>query len=513
VTAAAADQRPAGSLWGALAIIALALVLRAGLFPFAENKHGDAPMRALIAEWLNIDPHAAADPRTYCQFGPLHTSLMRPFLALDPVAPRSSRYLSLIAGMAVFFPFWRLARRLAPPQHAPLAALALAVSPLHIQASITASSEALYLLLMVTCLERLLAALQKADGDGDGDGRLATFAVAGLLASLAAVTRYDAWIDFPLVLLAAWFWGARQPAGRARRWTGLALFAAATASLPLAWIAWGARATDDPFFFAHYISSDHAHLAAAVSARWGPLAARARQLGIWSLAFVAAMSLPMLAAAAIALSRIARLPAAAKIVVVAALAPPALYLAKGLLLLSFEPLPRFALIPGALLLPLAAEVAATRWRPGRCCASIVASAALLSAVVLLVAWHGPGRVWSGAESFAPMTRLDGEDRALADYLRAHRQPDDRVLIEPLDFADIVIAHAARIPAPLTVSLSITRHAEPTLAATLARTGARWLAVYDDERADASPESWGRRFAAEWPPDSQRFGHWRLLHRP
>jgi len=82
----------------ALAVIALALVLRSGLFPFAENKHGDAPMRALIAEWLNLVPHAAADPRTYCQFGPLHTTLMRPFLALDPVAPRSSRYLSLLAG-------------------------------------------------------------------------------------------------------------------------------------------------------------------------------------------------------------------------------------------------------------------------------------------------------------------------------------------------------------------------------------------------------------------------------
>ena len=144
------------------------MLLRAGLFPFAENKHGDAPMRALIAEWMNLDPHAAADPRTYCQFGPLHTTLMRPFLALDPFAPRSSRYLSLLAGVAVFFPFLRLARRLAPPRYAPLAALALAVSPLHIQASITASSEALYLLLMVLCLERLLAAL---DSGSSGDLR------------------------------------------------------------------------------------------------------------------------------------------------------------------------------------------------------------------------------------------------------------------------------------------------------------------------------------------------------
>ena len=484
----------------ALAVIALALVVRVGLFPFAENKHGDAPMRALIAEWMNLDPHAAADPRTYCQFGPLHTTLMRPFLGLDPVAPRSSRYLSLLAGVAVFFPFLRLARRLAAPRFAPLAALALAVSPLHIQASITASSEALYLLLMTACLERLLAALD--------DGSLTTFAFAGLFASLAAITRYDAWIDFPLVVAAAWLWSARSAPGR---WRGLVVFAAATALLPIVWIGWSARSTSDPFFFAHYISNDHAHLAAAMTARWGALGARLRQVGIWSLAFLATMGLPLLAGAVIALRRWfprpgqQPLPAAAKIAIVAALAPPALYLAKGLLLLSFEPLPRFALIPGALLLPIAAEAAGTRWSARACRAATVASAAIFSAVVLVVAWSGHARVWSGAESFAPITRLDSEDRALADYLRAHRQPRDRVLIEPLDFADIVIAHAARIPAPFTVSLSITRQPEPTLAATLSRTGADWLAVYDGPSG-----TWFPRFASDWPASTLAFGHWRLL---
>ncbi len=500
---AAGESAPDGATGfgrAALAAIALAVLLRAGLFPFAENKHGDAPMRALIAEWMNLDAHAAADPRTYCQFGPLHTTLMRPFLALDPFAPRSSRYLSLLAGVAVFFPLLRLAHRLAPPRYAPLAALALAVSPLHIQASITASSEALYLLLMVLCLERLLAALDS--------GSAVAFALAGLLASLAAVTRYDAWIDFPIVVAAAWLWRARAIAGR---WRGLVIFSAVAASLPAAWIAWSARATQDPFFFAHYINSDHAQLAAAMTARWGALGARLRQVGIWTLAFAGTMSLPLLVGGAIALRRWLPgrdrqpLSASAKIVAVAALAPPALYLAKGLLLLSFEPLPRFAVIPGALLLPIAAEAAASRWSGRACRAAIVASAAIFSAVVLVVAWTGRARVWSGAESFAPITRLDGEDRALAEFLRAHRQASDRVLIEPLDFADIVIAHAAGVPAPMTVSLSITRHPEPTLAATLARTGARWLAVYD-----APPGTWFPRFAADWPPNTPAFGHWRLL---
>jgi 4-amino-4-deoxy-L-arabinose transferase-like glycosyltransferase len=493
-----------------LGILVLAVVLRAGIFPIAENKHGDAPMRALISEWMNLVPAAAADPRTYCQFGPLHTTLMRPFLWLDPDAARSSRVLSLLAGIAVFFPFLRLARRITgAPRARVLAALALAVSPLHIQASTTASSEALYLLLMVACLERLLAALDS--------GRRATFAVAGLLASLAAVTRYDAWIDFPVVAAAAWWLAGRRPA----RLSGLLIFALCTASLPLAWIVWGARATDDPFFFARYITSDHAHLAAAVEARWGPLWARARQLGIWSLSFLAAMSLPMVVGAAIALRRFATLSAPAKLVVIAALTPPALYLAKGVLLLSFEPLPRFALIPGVLLLPLAAQALEQRWpdQQGRWRwtggGTIVASAAIFSALVLLVAWGRPGRIWAGAESFGPLTRLDDEDRQLARYLRAHRRPDQRVFIEPMDFSDIVIANAAGVPAPLTVSLSITRVASPTVAETLARTGARWLAAYDGapETPGASASIWRQMLAADWPADSLRFGHWRLLRSP
>ena len=125
-----------------LAVFVLAAVLRLGLFPFAENKHGDAPMRALIAERMVLDPASAGQPRTYCQFGPLHTTLMRPFIALDRDAARSSRYLSLLAGLAVFFPFLALGRRLVGAPRARLAAFLLAVSPLHLQASTTAASEA-----------------------------------------------------------------------------------------------------------------------------------------------------------------------------------------------------------------------------------------------------------------------------------------------------------------------------------------------------------------------------------
>jgi hypothetical protein len=480
---------------GTLGIFVLAVVLRVGLFPFAENKHGDAPMRALIAERLVLDPASAAVPRTYCQFGPLHTTLMRPFIALDRYAPRSSRYLSLLCGLAVFFPFLAFARRLVGEAHAQLAAFLLAVSPLHLQASTTASSEALYLLLWVSAIERLLAALETR--------RLGAFAVAGLFASLAAVTRYDAWLALPMVAVAGWWLARKSDAASATR--GLAVFALASAIFPVAWLAWGAAAGGDPLFFAHYISSDHAGLAASAAARYGAVLGRARQLGVWSLGFVAAMTLPGAALAAVALGRGARaLSPAMRLVLVAALGPPAIYLAEGLVAQSFEPLARFALVPGALLLPLAAgAVPLERARAFR--AGAFASAAAFSVVVWLVATVGRERIWAGAESMGALTRLDGEDRALAAHLRAVRQPGERVMIEPFAYADIGIAHAAGLPWTEDVTLIVTREPRATARDSLLSTGAEYLVGYD------RPGGWPARLP-DWPRGGARFGHWIVIGR-
>jgi hypothetical protein len=478
-----------------LAVFALAVVLRIGLFPFQDNKHGDAPMRALIAERLVLDPASAAQPRTYCQFGPLHTTLMRPFLALDRWAPRSSRYLSLLCGLAVFFPFFGFARRLVGEGRAALAAFALAVSPLHLQASTTAASEALYLLLWVSAIERLLVALETR--------RLATFAVAGLLASLAAVTRYDAWLALPMVAAAAWLFARRPDPGATTR--GLAVFALCAAIFPVAWLAWGAAAGGDPFFFAHYISSDHAGLGATAAARYGALLGRLRQVGVWALAFLAAMTPPGAVLAGFALARGARgLEPAMRVAVVAALGPPAIYLAEGLVAQSFEPLARFALVPGALLLPLAVSaLPLERARAFR--AGALASAALFSVAVWLVATVGRERIWAGAESMGALTRLDAEDRALAAHLRAVRKPGARVMIEPFLYADIGIAHAAGVPWTEDVTLIVTREPVATARDSLLSTGAEYLVGYD------RPGGWPSRLP-DWPRGGLRFGRWILVGR-
>jgi 4-amino-4-deoxy-L-arabinose transferase-like glycosyltransferase len=507
VAAAGAAARPRRSsrlhLGVLVRVVGLALVVRAAVFPFADNKQGDAPMRALIAQRLVLEPAAAADPRTYCQFGPLQPMLMAPFIRLDGELRRSSRYLSLLAGLLTFWPFLRLARRLAGERAAELAGLALAVSPLHVQASTTAASEALYLLLFVWMLDRLTAALAE---EGGAPG---TFAAAGLLAMLAALTRYDAWLALPVTLAAAWLF-ARGPAGpaRRRRARGLVLFASLAAAAPLVWMAWGAARTDDPIFFFHYISNDHAQLAASAVARYGPVLARARQLGVWSLAFLAAMTPPLALAAVVAAWRRDRAPASPelRLVLVVALAPVALYLAQGLLRLSFEPLPRFALVPGALLLPFAARVVPPARFPAARVGIPLAGAAF-AVVMFAVATAGPGRIWGGAESNGALTRLDGEDRALAAYLRAHRAPREPVMIEPFGYADIAVVEAAGVPAPQSITLAVTRAPRATVAETMRALGARWMAAYDDGR----PEAWTARLP-DWPPDALEIGRWRLIHR-
>jgi hypothetical protein len=483
-----------GRFGSATAVLLLALALRAALFPFADNKHGDAPMRALVAERMVIEPGTASVPRTYCQFGPLHTTLMRPFLAADGYAPRSSRLLSLLAGIAVFFPFLAFARRLAGPGHAELAAFVLAVSPLHLQASTTAASEALYLLLWIGAIERLLAALETR--------RRRTFAVAGLLASLAAVTRYDAWLALPMMAVAAWVLVPGRGGARDRALAGgLVVFAACAALFPAAWLLWGALRSDDPLFFAHYITSDHAGLAATASARYGVVLGRLRQLGVWTLAFVAAMTLPAAVLGTAAVTRRWRaLPGAARLVVVAALGPPAVYLARGLIFGTFEPLARFGLVPGALLLPLAAR-AVPLDRAARFRALTVASAAAFSIVVWLVATAGRERIWAGAESMGALTRLDREDRDLAAYLRAHRPAGAPVMIEPKAFAEIGVAHAAGVPWTQSITLIVTREPRATVAETVRATGARFLVGYDG--------GWPARLP-DWPARDTRIGHWHVV---
>ena len=423
-------------------------------------------MRALVAERMVIDPASAAVPRTYCQFGPLHTTLMRPFIALDPLAPRSSRYLSLLAGIAVLFPFLAFARRLVGQRGAELATFMLALSPLHVQASTTAASEALYLLLWVCALERLLDgarlpapadvrgrraarvagrrhALRRVAGAADHgaggvrvrDARPArdparpggVLAVRGVAADrVAGVGRARG--RRSAVLRALHHDGPRRAGGGRRR----PVRPAARSRAPARDLDARVRRGDDPARGAG--RGDRARARAARRRRAEPRRACHRRCGSSSW------------------RRSGRR--------------------------------RFTWRAGC------CSRASSRWRasrssPGRCCCrwprprcrprrraragfvvATAAAAVAFSIVVWLVAAVGRDRIWAGAESMGAVTRLDGEDRELARWLRAHRRPHEPVMIEPLAFADIGIAHAAGVPWTEAITLIVTREPRATVADSL-----------------------------------------------
>jgi len=479
----------------AWAVIALGVVVRLLIFPFAENKQADAPIRALLAEHMNGSAAAAADPRGFRQFGPLPIEVMRPFLAAAGETRVASRVPSLLAGLLVFFPFFALGRRFGVgPTAQLLAGLGLALAPLHIQVSTTAATEALYLLFLLSTLVWL--------HDAVSGRRRRDFLLAGLFGGLAAVTRYDMWLSLPFGGVAVLALGPRDR----RALIDVFLFLGASAVLPLAYLGWSLKAAGDPFFFVHHITKDHAQLAAAAAGRLGPAAARVRQLAIWLISFAAAMTpVPFLGlACAPAIWR--RSSVATRVALVTALSPIGVYLIQGLVLGEFEPLPRFAIAPGAVLLPLCAAELVRRWDPRPRTALLgltVALAVVFSATIEGLAFARPGRSWSGAECLGPLTRLDAEDRAVADFLRTHRRPEEGVFVDPLGFTDIVIIEAAGIPIEQAATLSWTRTPSPTLAETRARTQASWFAAHDD--------SWGKTPIADWPSDGARFGGWRVAH--
>lgn len=222
-------------LWQATLALAPVL-LRLALVPFVDDPDADGYSRALIARDL-----AAAVRDGHATWGSLYVAVWPPAWALlcaavdllgaDPyLGPKA---LSAIFGGLTAVLCHPLARRLgAPPRTARLAWLLATVSPLHVLYSSTAMTEAFYgFWFLLACLAFLRA---------ERDNRW--LYVAALALVPAGLTRFDAWILFPVVPLLA----LRQ------RRASLGTAAAATAILalvPLAWAALNQAARGHPLAF------------------------------------------------------------------------------------------------------------------------------------------------------------------------------------------------------------------------------------------------------------------------
>ena len=258
-----------------VALIA-ALAVRIPALLLGMDHYGDAAVRVEIAERWARAPHLWRGFVEAYQYGPLHLSLIGTALRIWPDRLWAPRVLSLACGLLGIWLLFRVAHRFAGPQAAFVSALALALSPLHIQASTTAASEAPFLALLLGCIDLLLS------------DRLVASAV---LLGASGLVRYDGWLYIPL--LAGWLVLRRVALSR------IALYVVLAAAPAVFWLWVNQRYAGDALAPIHHIDRDHRALTDVSLAYFGQFRWRAYCLVYWPLA-VLLVCTPVLGAFAIA---------------------------------------------------------------------------------------------------------------------------------------------------------------------------------------------------------------------
>ncbi len=131
------------------------MLLRLAVFPFAQNFYGDPMMRLkTLTAWME-HPFFLRSYIGARQFGPLHLYLLALGQWIHRDLDVGPRLISLIFGSLSAFPLYWLAAKRFGDRAALLSTLGLAIYPLHIQASTTAASEAIFLWFLLWALAML----------------------------------------------------------------------------------------------------------------------------------------------------------------------------------------------------------------------------------------------------------------------------------------------------------------------------------------------------------------------
>ena len=428
-----------GGLWWALGA---ALAARLGPALFGFEHYGDSPVRIEAAERWAAHPHLWRGFVEAFQYGPLHLTLLGAFGALLGDRVAGARALSLVCGLAGVALLHRLAYREVSERSAFWAALALALSPLHIQASTTGASEAVFLALFLGALALLL------------EDHVVWAAV---LLGAAGLVRYDGWMYLPLFALLH-FWRKRD----VFRALGFACLAAAPA---LFWMWVNAKYAGDALAPIHWIDHDHRELAQMALHWFGQLRWRAYGLVYWPLA-VLVIATPILGGCALLGSfRALRLRERGWDLLALAWLPAAYLTFRTAVLADFRPMARFAMVPAAMSLMFVHLE--KRWL------RIAAVAVLVATPVALFAasWNREGALAEWARPLSPVSSLPPGIAQASQWLKQNARKDDVVLLDGVwDYLDIPLAFAAGLPDEQWIRASwvddfearLTRH-DPTLA--------------------------------------------------
>ncbi|HUB06599.1 MAG TPA: glycosyltransferase family 39 protein [Myxococcales bacterium] len=447
-----ASNEPHAWVWSPRTALALAFFVRVAVFPFAWNLYGDAPSRVVtVLDWL-AHPFFLRSFRGARQFGPLNVYLLAAVEWLWPDRFVAPRLLSLVAGTLTAWPLYRLAERRFGRRAAALSTWAFAVYGLHVQASTTAASEALFLL-------PLLWGLVALDRAAD---RPRWLAVAGFALACASAIRYDGWLYAPL----SWLWLVQPLREKRLRPAHAALFAAATLAVP-AFLMWGNWVDmGDPLYLVHYIDADHVKNALRASAAMGRARWTLYCLLFWPANL--ALELTPFVAAGILLALLDGLRRRRRALDLAAIAltPAAFFTFRGAFLLQFHPLARFTLPTAVLLLPYAGAGLELLWvyRPQWPRIGLQATAAATAlALPAYLAWRTEGRGDAWADTLrpiSPVSNLPPDLEAAAAELGQAAGAGPVLVDESPGYEDIAVAFY--VPLPLGKVLSLRRPEDMTL---------------------------------------------------
>jgi len=410
-----------------LELIALfaGLAARLPAFFFGVEHYGDAPVRIELAERWLAAPHPWRGFTEAYQFGPGHLTLIAADLALWPARHWSPRLFSLACGLASVVLLFRLARRFVAKEAAFAASMILAFSPLHIQASTTAASEAPFCALLLACLLLLLS------------GRTI---VPGILLACAGLVRYDGWLYVPLC--GALVYARRRKLGDA------ALFCA-VAALPVPLWLWQNHVyAGDALAPIHHIDRDHRQLAQSALQWLGPVRYRLYCLAYWPWA-VLLISTPVAGLFALAgsIRRIARREDGWAIAAIG-FVPVVYYGLRGAVFADFRPLARFALMASVLALPFTWDALTSLPSQARRAMLALGCAALVATPVsLALASYGRnGGMAEWARPLSPVSTVPPGIRDAEKYLRARLGSRDVVLLDSSPhYLDIPFAFELDLP--------------------------------------------------------------------
>jgi len=401
--------------------LAVAALARALPFAYGHEHYGDAPVRIELAERWAADPHLWHGYLESYQYGPLHLTLIGALVRLLGDRIFAARLLSLACGLAGVWLLYRIAGRERGPGAGFWAALGLALSPLHIQASATGASEAVFLALLLGAL--LLALEDRLPGSA-------------LLLGAAGLVRYDGWMYVPL-FGALLFW-------RRRRFVTALGFCALAAAPALFWMWVNARWAGHPLAPIHHIDRDHAELARMALDSSGPFWTRFGALVYWPLAacVVATPALGFLGLWGSA--RAVRRREQGWELVALAWIPAAYFTFRAAVMADFYPMARFTMVAAALSLVFAHDALALLARPARAVAAALALATPL--VLAALCWNRTGGLAEWARPLAPIGSLPPGIVEAADWLRANAAGDELVLVdESTYYLDIPLVLASGLP--------------------------------------------------------------------